>query len=738
MFLRRAAFRLTTAFLLLGLVSSVKAQLSPVDPLHQFGDGEIHSIQWQADAGDDPTLLIATHAGAFFFTPELELKHQMPGVRLVSFSPNGRFLAGIESNDLATVRIWDVKTYSEVTSLAAAVSVNTPLTILSWSTDGNYLASHNLLGDLCMIEVKNWTLLTCRQGYRSDKLLWSPDSTYIGLLNSDQGSVSILVIDAKSLRDIFGQQRTYFSPYSVDIIWHTDYELLIAENTETPEVSLWDVVTGEELEPPIKAYDYIYSPQRDKLVTTGPTWDARVSDVSSGESLFTVLVREEHFGTQSVAWSDDGMCLAVGTYDYSYLKRADIYIVDAATGEVRTSLDNASQEIDLLEWSSDGRYIAAVDGRQQLFVYQIDQDCQSNGEPIGLSQQFAQVGNTFVWSADSTQLAIADLVDGVTLYDIEGDKQLLLSQSGYEMPVSEMQWQPKGTLLAAKYPNQDDVTRTLDLWETTTGQLHTEDLHLPQDVSVSLFDWSNNGQKLALQTEDAIVIWDSVLRQNTLIENEISGFDKMEWSLSDKYLGLFPRYSVTPGYIYDFDRKGVTQHNIGVDAGDFRWILGDQVKDKLIRWIWRGGVHSNGNPITPSLIHYVYDDYIFEQSSYQFTGLTKPIAAGFLSPSATYGAATTEDDLGLIWDLATGDPVTMLSGTKRIVWSPDETRLIIQRTDGSLWLMTAQGEFLAELLPADGNFSEQDQVLWSPDSQQIAFRRAGVVSIWKISDVLRP
>src|SRR5690606_32712525 len=97
-----------------------------------------------------------------------------------------------------------------------------------------------------------------------------------------------------------------------------------------------------------------------------------------------------------------------------------------------------------------------------------------------------------------------------------------------------------------------------------------------------------------------------------------------------------------------------------------------------------------------------------------------------------------EDELGLVWNLETGEPAMMLSDTKGIVWSPDEQHLIIQRADGSLWLMTSQGQFLAELLSRDGRFADTDEVLWSPDSQQIAFRRAGVVTLWKLRDVLRP
>lgn len=84
----------------------------------------------------------------------------------------------------------------------------------------------------------------------------------------------------------------------------------------------------------------------------------------------------------------------------------------------------------------------------------------------------------------------------------------------------------------------------------------------------------------------------------------------------------------------------------------------------------------------------------------------------------------------MLWDATTGLPLTMLSDIAQVVWSPDETRFIAQRTDGSLWVLTSGGTIQTQLPISASTQSPTGSFFWSPDSTKLAYLHDGVVDIW--------
>ena len=107
---------------------------------------------------------------------------------------------------------------------------------------------------------------------------------------------------------------------------------------------------------------------------------------------------------------------------------------------------------------------------------------------------------------------------------------------------------------------------------------------------------------------------------------------------------------------------------------------------------------------------------------------------GFLSPSGRYAAAIDNGYSGMVWDATNGQPITMLADTAQIAWTPDETRFVIQRTDGSVWLLETDGTII-QSLPTSGNLqTPEGTFFWSPDGDHLAYVHSGVIDLWHFGD----
>ena len=114
-------------------------------------------------------------------------------------------------------------------------------------------------------------------------------------------------------------------------------------------------------------------------------------------------------------------------------------------------------------------------------------------------------------------------------------------------------------------------------------------------------------------------------------------------------------------------------------------------------------------------------------------GLYNDPAHGYLSPFGSYAGAIDTGNNGMIWDTSTSAPIAWVNDAVNMVWSPDETRLVVQQTDGSLWILESDGTILTQIpTPPDMQAAVGD-FYWSPDSRQLAHLHDGVIDVWQVS-----
>ena len=88
----------------------------------------------------------------------------------------------------------------------------------------------------------------------------------------------------------------------------------------------------------------------------------------------------------------------------------------------------------------------------------------------------------------------------------------------------------------------------------------------------------------------------------------------------------------------------------------------------------------------------------------------------------------------MLWDATTGSPLAMLADVAQVVWSPDETCLVVQRLDGSLWLLNADGT-IRTILPVTAHVQEPvGRFFWSPDSSRLVHLHNGTIDLWHLGD----
>src|SRR5690606_6852311 len=152
----------------------------------------------------------------------------------------------------------------------------------------------------------------------------------------------------------------------------------------------------------------------------------------------------------------------------------------------------ARRSIQQLAWSRDDRYLLAVDDRQQIFIYD-----PTSGDTLAYSDAHTLVGDTLAWNSDGTQLAVADSLDSITLWDAQQVQQRrVLPDNGY--PITLMRWQPSGDLIAAQARDVGGARLgyplTFQVWDTQSGDNIIDRLAFVPDQIVDFFDWHPDGE----------------------------------------------------------------------------------------------------------------------------------------------------------------------------------------------------------------------------------------------------
>ncbi|MCA0455108.1 MAG: WD40 repeat domain-containing protein [Chloroflexi bacterium] len=724
--------RLTIIWLLLCVMSlllrPIHAEESPPS-LHQIGRGDIKSITWHPSS---TYLLVTTVTGIWIYTPDMQDLAHLPDAHMAVLSPDGRYIAGVDNDH--RVRLWDANTFEPIDS--PDLGYFRRIWTLAWSNDGRYLAaSGNNDGDLTYgwdMTTDNMDVIVATREAGND-LVWSPQSSILAIHSSISGRFSLSGI-GKSVQHQIAANANH-------IAFQDENHILVIHNTDVNvEATRWNINTGEQLAKVwFQSERAVYNHSGQSLAIGRP-FNATIVDAGTHEIQISVDTDPDFGWIEAMSWSHNDDWLAVGAYTFSRAKPAAVLLINALTGQVEHHLRGLWQSIRHLAWSNDDRFIAAVDELQHLQVYNA-----ATGELSASNTAHTLVGETLAWNSDSSLLAIAASSTGISIWDTE-DMQPIRKLDDKGSPVTTIKWQPHGNYIAVQERERGGFSvgglLKTQIWDASDSENTDVMVRFKSepDGALDFLDWSADGEQLAAIIGNVLYLWDVNTGETQAHFDSVYhylGLEDIRWSpLGDYIIMVMDGHGTGGSYIYNVDLDNAGLGYASTYRGTFVW----SPKDELISLNWG----TWGDPTPPTSIdvglsrlaapNFTSSAADIGERSFLLKGLTQNAQQGFLSPNGHYAAALDAAGSGMIWDATTGLPVTMLADAAQVVWSPDETQLVLQRLDGSIWLLDSTGAVQHQLPISASLQKSEGRFFWSPDSRKLAHLHNGVIDLWQINE----
>lgn len=363
-------------------------------------------------------------------------------------------------------------------------------------------------------------------------------------------------------------------------------------------------------------------------------------------------------GVRGIAFSPDGSLLASGGNDGS------VRIWNVAHGVSAAVLDNDADTVLDVTFSPDGAMLAAACGDFRVRVWDV-----TTGELRRTLEGHTDAVWAVGFAPDGRTLASAGLDGTAHIWDLESDADAIPLRA-HEGMVLGLDFSPDGSTLATA-----GFDRVINLWDVQDAQL--VDRLVGHDGPILDVVFSPDGSRLASSSDDRTVrIWD---RETEAIIETFDGPGSMR--------------AVTFSPTGDILLAGAS------DGSILRWAIEEPARAVLAG-------HDSG-----------IQDVAFS-----------PVAG----PVATVGA----DGTVRTWDAASGDPIATFNGHNDAVWglaiSPDGTRLATSAEDGEVIVWVADsGDILTRLR---GHTQPVRSVAFSPDGRSLASAGGdAIVTLWDIA-----
>ncbi|MGB8251571.1 MAG: WD40 repeat domain-containing protein [Anaerolineaceae bacterium] len=204
-------------------------------------------------------------------------------------------------------------------------------------------------------------------------------------------------------------------------------------------ITLWNVASGERIrelgssKSPI--WELAFSPDGRKIASASFSDDICLWDVKSGSMLWVTTGLK---GILSVTYNSSDETIAYGT---RLLNRAGI--LNAARGEVLSTLSGPPDNVGDIEASPDGALIAAGCDDNKVYLWN-----SNDYQPVGILAGHSGYVNGVGFNPDGTLLASGSHDKTVGIWDVIGKKHLV-SLPGHEDVVLRVEFSPDGKFLAS-------------------------------------------------------------------------------------------------------------------------------------------------------------------------------------------------------------------------------------------------------------------------------------------------
>jgi WD40 repeat protein len=472
--------------------------------------------QWAFMGPDYAILLVDVQSGSVV----TRLYGHNSWVVALTFDPSGTRLLSSAFYDNNRIYVWDVETGEVVRQITVGANVWT----LFYSARGDYFFSLDISTSIGASEhvLNRWrvedtlsALLDWTQQNRiwrdftcAERIRFSILPLCSSPIQSDtDAATAVALAPSRTPFPTVVRERTPYPRTPIPTSTHTDTPTLTPAPTITPTPTTYVYNT---------LYDVQWSPDGRRILAGEAAGYVIVWDIAERKELYRLSGHSAQSDFDGIRgrWSPDSKQIA--TYD-----GGQVQLWDAASGELRVTLNGHMGDVRRVVWSPDGALLASLGEDNTVRVW----DAIVGSLRFVLSGHSASVTDA-VWLGDA-RLATASLDGGARIWDTNTGltMQSLLSDGG--APLYGLAISPDGTQLLTT-----GASATAIVWSLFDGSLSISLTPVADGSLVYYGEWSTDGSRILLHTVDAPPsVWDAANGQRLYALEGHNGFiTQAQWS----------------------------------------------------------------------------------------------------------------------------------------------------------------------------------------------------------------